>query len=97
MYAKGCRCRPCKNAKAAYMRKYRGGDESEPPVTIRRTVLDVLELNMTSMGRHSITAWVLELHPEWLAESVRQTLLRMVSDGAIERVEFGQEVRYRLP
>ena len=90
-------CDACRLARNEYQREWHRQNRAVGVATIPKTILDVLETQGSSMAWLSLSAWVNELHPEWRTDSVRRTLYRMVDDGRVVRVEFGDEVRYRLP
>lgn len=69
---------------------------AEGTISVPSVIFDVLETAGTSMLWRSLSAWVLELHPEWAEATVKRTLFRLVKEGRVERVEFGDELRYRL-
>lgn len=88
-------CEACRQARNRYQREWHALQADR--YTVRSVILDVLETVGSSMSWRSLTAWVTELHPEWTSETVKRTLYRLVSEQKVERVEFGEEIRYRMP
>lgn len=88
-------CRQCRDA-WNHDQQQRRVAKAQRPQSIPGCIADVLETAGISMSWRSLSAWVVELHPEWAETTVKRTLERLVKEGRVERVEFGDELRYRL-
>lgn len=83
------KCDACLEANARKSAEYRGGYVHGPRgrqnLGVKDAIIDTLSAHARWLTAANLAALILDRHPDWLGDSIRRTLYRLVDQGRVQR------------